>query len=644
MPAPEDKVQGKRETDASERNGNTHRMSWKTAAYGKLSGTGRGVRIDLPKGRRQVVRGFIIAGALLLLLAAASGWLAYKTEEIAGELRAAEALVPQLEADVASQKTGDANLTIDEISHHTASARKASEDPAWKLAGAIPVLGANFTAVSELALAADDVVQGSARPLLQVATSLNWERLAPVDGKLDVGALEDSAPAMKSATNTLDLTHARLQAINKSQLLPQVADPLDRVTLKLQGFRDTMSTAANVATALPPMMGSNEPRNYLFLVQNNAELRALGGLPGALALVRVDDGSIELVKQSSGSSIGKFSPSIEVDDAQVDIYSSRLGTYISDVNLTPDFPTAARTAAAMWEARHGDSIDGVVAIDPVVLGHILEASGPVALTEGLGSSATNLPSELNSENVVPTLLSDVYKALDTNASQDEFFAAASEQVFQALVSGKATGPALLRALSRSLEENRVHLWSDHVDDQEILKATKIGGAISGVSVGSASFGVYFNDGTGAKMDYYMKRSVQLVQVCTGNEYMTYRVRVRTINTAPLDADQSLPASITGDGRYGTPPGTVQTNVVVYGPAWSHVDTAVQNGAKVSFGSHLHDNRPVGVVSTRLSPGESSELEMTFVQVVQDAEPTLSVTPTVQDVKDVTLGMEIAECQ
>lgn len=597
------------------------------------------------KKRRRIKGLIVIVGATLMVLAAEGLWLSFRANHISDELKLAEALLPRLEVALVSRDNSEASEVLAKITEHTAAARDSAEDPGWKLASAVPLIGANFSVVREVAVAADEVAVGSAKPLLKVLNSVSWEELAPVNGKLNVEPLRASSPTILAAAKTLELSYARLHAIDQDTLLPQVARPLTTVVDKLDAYRTTVRTAADVSEILPSMMGADGPRNYLVLVQNSAEIRATGGLPGALAVIRVDGGSVELVNQSSGSAMGKFSPPVEVDQSQVSIYSSRLGTYISDVNLTPDFPTTAHAAKAMWEARHAESIDGVVAIDPVVLAHILEASGPIQLpNSGAAGETGGLPTALTSINVLPTLLSDVYKSLDTNEAQDAYFAIASQQIFSVLASGQAPGPALLKALTRSFEENRVHVWSDHNSDQQILADISLGGSASGPSVGGAAFGVYFNDGTGAKMDYYVRRTVQLVEMCTNNDYAEYKVRVSTSNTAPADAATSLPVSVTGDGRYGTPPGSVQTNVIVYGPAMSHVDTTVQDGQKVSFGSHLHGNRPVGTVTTRLAPGQSSEIEMTFIKVVQDTDPELSVTPTVQDVKDVTLPSEYARCQ
>jgi hypothetical protein len=121
------------------------------------------------------------------------------------------------------------------------------------------------------------------------------------------------------------------------------------------------------------------------------------------------------------------------------------------------------------------------------------------------------------------------------------------------------------------------------------------------------------------------------------------VRVTSTNTAPLDAGTSLPKYVTGNGVYGVTPGTVQTNVVVYGPVQSNVTTALMDGAPKAFAAQRHNGRPVGTVTTRLAPGASSTVEFTFTKIVQNSEPVLDVTPTVQPVTDVILDPQRGGC-
>ncbi|MDR6555727.1 hypothetical protein J2809_000058 [Arthrobacter pascens] len=592
---------------------------------------------------RTFVRVTIVVGALILMAAAAAAWLSFKANQIKAELQAATSVSAQLKDQLLTHDDVAAGGTLRELAAHTQAARSAVEDPIWTLAGAIPGFGHNFSAVSEIARSADDVVTGTAQPLLKVISSLDWESLKPINGKLNIEPLRASSPTIVSAANTLDLTHSRLVALQSGNLVPSVAVPLDNATSELSELRATLDTAASVSKVLPTMMGASEPRNYLVLVQNNAEIRATGGLPGALAVLRVDNGSIQLTDQSSGSAIGKFQPPVDVDPEQTQIFTSRLGTYISDVNLTPDFPTAASSAKKMWESRHKASIDGVIALDPMVLAHLLEATGPMKLTGAALPVGTDLPTDLTAKNVVQTLLSDVYSKLANNTAQDEYFAVVTREVFSGLTSGRASGKNLIEALTKSADENRLFIWSDHADEQKILAGTALGGSTSGPSVGGATFGAYFNDGTGAKMDFYVKRTVQLIQECPVDGYARVKVRVTVSNEAPLDAATALPTLVTGGGLYGVPPGSVQTNVVAYGPAQAQIETVHQDRVKTAFGSQLDGERPVGTLTTRLKPGQKSAVEFTFGKIVQSDDPALIVTPTVQPVDDVILAPKLTDC-
>jgi hypothetical protein len=381
------------------------------------------------------------------------------------------------------------------------------------------------------------------------------------------------------------------------------------------------------------------------MIQNNAETRASGGIPGALAVLNVSQGKLVLTEQSSASDVGVIVPTLAVDPQQQQIYSGRLGKYMQDVNLTPDFPTAATTARDMWEKKKGNRVDGVISIDPVALGYILDSTGPIQLSnsEVVAVAGEGLPTELNGTNVVPTLLSDVYAKIEQPKYQDIYFAAVAQEIFAKLSAGTGNAEKLLSGITRAAQEGRALLWSNRADEQALVEKYPLSGSISGPSVAPAAFGVYFNDGTGAKMDYYVKRTVQLVKECPRDGYEETTVQITSTNTAPTDAATSLPAYVTGDGNFGVPPGSVQTNIVAYGPVQANVETAMLDGQKTAFAPYLHSNRPVGVVAVRLAPGESRTLSFTFGKIVQHSEPDLVVTPTVQPVKDVVMPTEIATC-
>ncbi|MBT2519679.1 DUF4012 domain-containing protein [Arthrobacter sp. ISL-28] len=594
------------------------------------------------KRRRRLIAAATASVLLVALALAAAASLAAKASTIRTELESAKHLLTQLKTDIARNEPKAALQTVNRLKQHTSSARQQSSGPLWAAASIVPWLGANFQAASEITASADDVVRLGAEPLVTEFHSLDWDSLAPKSTGVDLEPLEAAEPKIASAAHAVRASAQRINRINGSALIPQISEPLDEVREQLNSASSSLDAAASAAALLPQMMGSEAPRHYLLLIQNNAEVRASGGISGALAVLTIDKGKIGLESQSSASELGVFVPPLPVPAEQEVIYSERMGRFIQDVNLTPDFPTTAGLAQDMWERKTGQRVHGVVSIDPVSLSYILEATGPVQLTNPK-AQYPRLPVELNAKNLVSTLLSDVYAAIPEPAMQDEYFATVAADIFGALSTGKADSKRLIDGITRGTQEGRILLWSEDSREQSILAAHPLSGSIDGPSVSPAQFGVYFNDGTGAKMDYYMKRTVQLVKECSSNEYGRVKVRVTSKNTAPVDAATSLPKYVTGGGAFGIPPGTVQSNVSAYGPMQANVESVVQDGAKIPFGAQRHAGRPVGTVTTSLAPGKSSIVELTFSRIIQHSEPELVVTPTVQTVKDVALPTKSVQC-
>ncbi|WP_258060495.1 MULTISPECIES: DUF4012 domain-containing protein [unclassified Arthrobacter] len=606
------------------------------------------IQVPRSQQRRVLVRVGIGFSVLMALTVICGGLLGLQVASVRSKLEQTVQLVPQLQSQLEGRKVEQSRATFEVMRGETAAAKVTATGPLWRAASIVPFLGSNFRAVTKVAVSADDVVSSAVGPLLNEYNSLDWQALSPVDGSINVTQLREAAPALSTARNTVRISHERLTSVDLSTLLPQVADPIRSATQQLEEASTVLATASSAAQLLPSMLGTDEPRTYLVLIQNSAETRATGGIPGALAILNVDNGLITLGEQSSASGLGAFTPSIDVEPEQEALYTSRLGTQMQNVNLTPDFPTAAATAKGMWEERHaGQTIDGVLALDAVVLGYLLEATGPVDVTDPdvlRLIEESSLPSLLTKDNVVATLLSDVYREVREPLAQDAYFAAVANSVFTAFTNGDGDSRPVLEALLTSARENRLYVWSSRPAEQKTIMSTALAGSVQGPKSGGATFGVYYNDGTGAKMDYYATRTVQLLQRCQSPAgYGSYTVRTRVTNTAPLDAATTLPSYVTGGGLFGVDPGRIRTNYVFYGPAQSFVQTATLDGSSVPIGSGKHGQRPVGIVTIELGPRESKELDIVFSHVVQDSEPKLQVTPTLESPEETILPSERVAC-
>lgn len=586
-----------------------------------------------------------VVGAVVLTCVGTSAWLLDTATTIKSELQAAQDLLPRLKSEVLQNDFESLGDTVEELQEHTASARNAANSPIWTLAATFPWIGPNLQAATEAATAANDVATLGAAPLVDAFQALDWETLIPSGGAVNVAGISSVKSDISSAAYAVSSSHNRLEAIRTEDLWEQVSRPINGAKEELGSLRAGLDAAAAVATLAPPMLAQDSRRHYLLMIQNNAEARASGGIPGALAILTVENGKLSLNQQVSAGGLDVMVPALAVDLEQEHIYSARIGKFVQDVNLTPDFPTAATTAQSIWKNKTGLTVDGVISVDPIALSYILDATGPVSFNnpELAKFADVGLPTKLTGSNIVRTLLSDVYAKIEQPKLQDAYFAAVAQEIFAALSSGKSDAKGLISGLSRATEEGRVYIWSAINEEQSVIAAYSLSGAVAGPSVLPAQFGIYFNDGTGAKMDYYVKRTVQLVRGCPKDGYESTTVRVTSTNTAPIDAATSLPAYVTGDGNFGVPPGSVQTNIVAYGPVQATVETAKLDGQRTAFAPYLHSSRPVGVLAVRLAPGESRTVEFTFGKIVQHAEPNVVVTPTVQPVKEVTLATANAPC-
>ncbi|GER23138.1 hypothetical protein NCCP1664_16340 [Zafaria cholistanensis] len=591
--------------------------------------------------RRRILRIVLPIAGVLAVLGVGGALLGQSVLKVKGDLEAGVSLIPELKGQLLEGEGEAAQSSLAQLQQHTSAAARESDGPLWRAAAMLPWAGANFSAVADVAASVDNVV-ASASPLLTEVDIDNLGGLAPRDGRMDMEALQEMAPALKGLSRAVDSAYVRVERIDERKLLPQLTGPVAQATEMFGELRGPLGAAATSSEILPPMLGAEGKRNYLLLIQNSAEVRATGGIPGALAVIEANNGAIELKEQGSASDLGVFRPALEMDPAQEAIYSVRLGSYMQNVNLTPDFPTTAVLAKAMWEKRHpAAQIDGVVAVDVVVLSHLLEATGPVDLSSGALPTATgSLPVRLTGENVVKTLLSSVYAEIPSPAAQDEYFAAVAGRVFAALTEGGVDGQKVVEALQRSTAENRVLLWSGQQGEQDLIGQTPLSGAVTGPSA-LEGIGVYFNDGTGAKMDYYVKRTAQVQRRCDADGTPRDAVEVTLTNTAPPNAGQVLPRYVTGGGVFGVKEGNVRTNVVIYGPAEALVDEAKVDGKAARFGSYFHGGRPVAVLTVNLAPGASTTVTAGFLNSTRDV-PPLHITPTIDEVTKVVKSSTVGD--
>lgn len=386
-------------------------------------------RAAAPRGNRaRTVLWIVLAVVLLLILAVA--WVGVRGVLAKGHLENAVADVGTLRSQLGSGDTDGALKTASHLQDEAGAARSLTADPIWGASQYVPFFGTNLRAVRQVSVVVDDIATGAIKPVSGVVGEVGTDSFAPKDGKVDLEPLVRAQAPVQQAATTIDKAKQDADAIDVSGTLSPVTSAVDQLRNALQTVSSQVDVANRVVQLAPAMLGRDGDRRYLLLFQNNAELRAGGGIPGAVALLNVQDGGIALQDQRSGSSFGPYPESVlPLDDGTKGLYGDITGRYMQDVTLTPRFDVSATLAREMWKRETGTEVDGVLAMDPVTLGYLLQATGPVQLPTG---------DTLNSDNAVPLLLNEVYARYPNPAVQDAFFASAASSVFQKISSGGST--------------------------------------------------------------------------------------------------------------------------------------------------------------------------------------------------------------
>ncbi len=551
-------------------------------------------------GRSRWRRLWWVAAALAVAVVGVAVWVGWKGSIAYVGLSDAQSSASKARDAIGKGDAVEAARQLESMTDSMERAREATADPVWAAASSVPWLGANLRAVTTLTGALDELARDGVAPVVDVASLVASGGLAPVDGQIDLGPLAAAAPELAAAADAGERASASLAGIDTGGLLPVVAEQVEVVRDEVADVASALRTGARVSALLPSMLGADGERRYLALFLNSAELRSTGGLVGALTVITADDGALSMSTTRAGTDLERFDePVLPLTPAELEIHSESLGRIIQNVALTPDFPRTAALAAAMWEADTGEKVDGVIATDVVALAAVLAATGPVTTEDG---------TTLDADSVVAELLHEPYLRYKKQADADEFFADAAGRVFARLVAGGGDVTGLIDGLATATGEGRMLVWSTRETEQTGLREAGLSGAFLSGAAPMAG-GVFLNDATGGKLDYFLGAEVDVARVTCTDDGMRVVTRLRLVSRVPSSVED-LPKYVTG--LADVPKGSFITRVSAYGPAGGSLLATRVDGVAVGGRQAVEEGRDVNLISVELAPGQSVAYEFEWL--------------------------------
>lgn len=461
----------------------------------------------------------------------------------------------------------------------------------------LPVVGGDASAIRTAADTGDALVHGALRQLVAGADWRLADRLTPRHGRMDLHALRALAPTVRSVAGEFTSAQQRLGQVDAAGLSGFLRGRFESLRGQVDQAAVALAAADRAVRVLPHILGAHGPQTWLLVFDNNAEVRATGGMPGAAALVRTDHGRITLGQQATAGDFPVLKrPVIPLTRAERAIYDVHPGIYWQDANFTPEFPRSAEIWAARWRQRFGQRVDGVASVDAVTLSYLLRATGPVTV-DGVRLTAADASSEL---------LHRVYARLRVAAAQDAFFRDVARAMFHTVTTGVAHPSVLLGAIAQAVDEGRVHAHSFDPQVQRVVDPTMLAGNLDVHAGPHPQLGLWLNDATGSKMSWYLRTTTRVTsQRCVaGRQTLTATTTFRS--TAPRDAARLTPY-ITGGGNYGTARGHQLVLARVYGPVGGALRGFRFAGRAVKVPTVDDRGRPVATTVVDLAPGQATRM-------------------------------------
>lgn len=577
------------------------------------------------KRRRKGPWGCLIAFLIMILIiSGVVGYFGYQLYSSAKEVRdEAKWMLSQVDTLKKAVKTGDEETldeTVAQLVDRSQWMYDETHSDLWEFAAGIPTYGEDIRTAQTLSEVAVSLTHDVLLPVSETIGGVKLSSLVQ-DGRINIELLRDLTDMLFVYVPLIDEQMEIIDNLPDAHI-DKLQSILDKLQDPIAEYRPMIELAEKYLPLLPPMLGADgETRVYLIIAMTNSELRSAGGFPGAWGTIEITDGEFHL--GSFTSIVHEEGMNVELLDGE-GVYNFGIQSGPSAVTAMPNFNRTGELAADYWRQWSGQSVDGVVAIDPVALERLIELTGSEFDTsDGTHIDGTNASFEI---------LHNVYvRYWNDNEAHDAFFAEVAKKSFSAFFSnlGHVKIGKFFTTVMALGAEGRFQIWMANPEEEELISEFGFGGEFSHDPLNPV-LGIYLNDQTYSKIDWFLAANV-VVGEPTVNEdgSATYDVTFVLSNTITYDFANNTTVYITGKNEEKRDITDMITTVFISMP---------QDAVLESFSSDPeHDywsGWPEGIQVIKFISNDRGGTSSTYhlrITVPAGAEPlTVHVTPLAQE--------------
>ena len=426
----------------------------------------------------------------------------------------------------------------------------------------LPYIGVQVKAVDQLLISGIQLTASGQKVVLLLYDiieplqneSITYASLTSAQKKQILKKLVDSEDLLYDVQEQINQSAKIIDSIPAKRLIKPLREGILPLKENMPKVQELISRSLPMLQVIPQIVGFDTPKAYLFLLQNNNELRPTGGFIGTYGILKLQDGEIQTFETDNIYNLDKSSQAILKEPAPAPIakYLEQKDWALRDSNWSPDFPTSAKKALYFYEAENkiladlkkageeikGDSgvvvedtiayqpVDGVIAMTPEIMVELLKLTGPITV-DGVRFSSDNFQDELEFQ------VGKKYEQLGIARSERKNIIKklADEIKVKLMTLPLHRAVDLLQLAYRSLDQKQVLIYAQDANLEQMVLERGWGGAVVDYD-GDYLMVVDSNLGS-LKTDQVMKRSIKYSLQTKGGDLIA-KVEITYKNNGNFD--------------------------------------------------------------------------------------------------------------
>lgn len=379
--------------------------------------------------------------------------------------------------------------------------RQTLDSPPLSGLRAVPYLETNLRGIDTVLAASDDLYDAAQSGNTVYARLMGSAGTGPAafdNGTINVAPLQVVEPDLARLAGELGDAEQALGSV-PGDLAPPLRELVDSARDQLAGVRKGLGIYAKVEPDLPQLLGYDGPAEYLVVFHNPGELYAGGGAALSAAVLRFDEGVMDITDKGAVSThFFPGNPRVAWDPAADGPYYPEKGAKdgFAWSNLHQDYRVAGEDLARSWVANGREPVDGVISLDPVALQSAVAATGPID---------SQLYGQITDENLIRKLL---YEGYNEDPASQQRRHEVNQELVDEMLARMNSGPDALqigRAVLATAPSHhvRIHLRGDRLADP--LHQAQIDGAQPDPRPDRIAF--YTQNQNASKVDIFQSRRV-----------------------------------------------------------------------------------------------------------------------------------------